>query len=111
MNAVEHNVAGPGGPEGHGYAPDVDKKANVFIWGFFLLSGIAFYVVISLITIYFRVETEKEAYVKIGSVESQELAGYKKEQETILAGAKGLVTGKKNISIDAAMRKVVDLAK
>jgi hypothetical protein len=107
MNAVEHNM--PNG--GLGHAPDVDKKANVFIWGFFLLSGIALYVLISLITIYFRVETEKETFVKIGSVESQELIDYKKEQETILAGQKGLVTGKKNISIDAAMAKVLEVTK
>lgn len=110
MNAAEHSTGGPG-QKGLGHSPDVDKKANVFIWGFFLLSGVVLYVLISLITIYFRIETDKEAFVKIGSVESQELIDYKKEQDTILAGAKGLVTGKKNISIDAAMAKVLEVTK
>ena len=108
MNAVEHNM---GGSPPSGNAPDVNKKANLVIWSYFFGFGIALYVMISFINIYFRIETDKEVYLKVGAVEAQELAEYKKDQAAILNGSKGLLPGKKNISIDAAMAKVLEVTK
>lgn len=108
MNALEHNMGTTPTP---GHAPDVNKKANLVIWAYFVGFGLALYVLISLVTVYFRIETDKEAFVKVGSVESKELIEYKKDQAAILAGQKGVVQGKKNISIDAAMAKVLEVTK
>lgn len=104
MNALENH--GGGTPE-NGNAPDVTRKANLVIWAYFFGFGIALYIVISLLNIYFRIETEKEAFLKVGSVESQELRDYKAEQEKIMKGENGVVAGKKFISIDSAMIQVL----
>jgi len=106
MNA-EHNV----GSDPLGNAPDVNKKANLVIWGYFFGFGVLLYVVISFLNVYFRIETDKELYLKVGSVQSAALAEYKKEQAAILSGEKGILPGKKNISIDAAMAKVLEVTK
>jgi hypothetical protein len=106
MNAVEHNI---GGSPKDGNAPDVTRKANLVIWAYFFGFGLGLYLFISVVNIYFRVETDKEAYLKVGAVESQELIQYKNEQDQIMRGEKGVVAGKKNISINDAMTKVLQV--
>lgn len=106
MNAHEHNKA----DSGAGNAPDVSKKANLVIWAYFFGFGIALYLLISFLNVYFRIGTDKENYFKVGIVESQELESYKNDQAQVLAGKKGVLEGKKSISIDDAMNKVLKLA-
>ena len=68
MNAVEHNI---GGSPKDGNAPDVTRKANLVIWAYFFGFGLGLYLFISVVNIYFRVETDKEAYLNLSSIVSQ----------------------------------------
>jgi hypothetical protein len=107
MNAMEHKM---GDSPTSGNAPDVSKKANLVIWGYFFGFGIALYLMISFVNVYFRIESDKELYLKVGSVESKELEDYKNDQQLILDGKKGLLQGKKNIALEDAMIKVLQVA-
>ena len=88
-------------------AADVNSRANKIIWTYFILLVIGLYATIAALTIYFRYEVEREEYLKVGSVPSKELLDYKADMEQVLSGQKGLIEGKKNISIDDAMNAVV----
>lgn len=106
MNAVEH---GQGTSPSSGNAPDVTKKANFVIWAYFFAFGIGLYLMIAAVNIYFRIETEREAYIKVGSVPSKELADQRAEEADILSGKISFFEGKKHISIDDAMNKVLQV--
>jgi|SRR5688572_6986770 len=104
MNAVEH---GHTPTSSSGNAPDVTKRANLVIWSFFFASGIGLYLMITAVNIYFRFETERENYVKIGSVPSKELADQRAEEADILSGKLSLSEGKKHVSIDDAINRIL----
>lgn len=108
MNAVEH---GKDPSSSSGNAPDITKKANLVIWSYFFVFGIGLYVFIAAVDIYFRFETERENYVKIGSVPSKELADQRAEEGDILSGKLSLSEGKKHISIDDAVNKVLQVTR
>lgn len=106
MNELNH---GHGGSSPLGNAPDVTSKANIVIWMYFVAFGVALYAMITLVDIYFRNETDKERYIKIGSVESKELLEHRAMEAEVLAGKRGLLEGKKHISIDDAMNRILEV--
>jgi hypothetical protein len=108
MNAIEH---GHGSSSPIGNAPDITNRANLVIWSYFFAFGIALYISISGISLYFRYVTEREEFAKIGSVPSQELADQRAEELEILSGKRATVDGKKAISIDDAMNKVLQVTR
>ena len=94
-----------------GNAPDVTKKANLVIWFYFVVFGLALYAMIVMVDIYFRIGTEREYDLKIGSVISKELIKHRADEAEVLSGKKGIIEGKKNISIDTAMAKMLEVIK
>ncbi len=74
---------------------DLTPRANLTIWGYFLLFAILMYVTLVALTIYFKAEAEHEHYVKVGSVKSQELIDLREQEKKELVG------------IEEAMEKVV----
>ena len=104
MNAVDHGHASSS-PVGN--ASDVTKQANFYIWSFFIVFGILLYVMISAVDLYFRYETEREGFLKVGSMTSSELMSQRAEEAAILSGQRTPDVGKKNISIDAAIDKIL----
>jgi hypothetical protein len=77
---------------------DITPKANLMIWGGFLLFGLGLYMTITVLTIYFKAEAEREYYVKVGSVKSKELIELRQQEQEELKG------------IEQAMEKVVRVA-
>lgn len=106
MNAVDY---GQGSSSPTGNAGDVSKKANLIIWTYFFAFGIGLYVMISGVNLYFRYGTEREAYIKVGSVVSKELTDQRAEEAAILSGKLSLYEGKRSISIDDAINKVIQV--
>ena len=104
MNAVDHEH-GSSPPLGN--ASDVTQKANMYIWSFFVVCGILLYAMISAVNLYFRFETEREEYIKVGSVVSAELLEQKAEDAAILSGQRTPSESGKSISIDAAVKKML----
>lgn len=74
---------------------DLTPKANLVIWGYFLLFAILLYVTLTGLNIYFRAEVEREQYVKVGSVKSKDLIEQRQNEEEALK------------NINEAMEKVV----
>lgn len=91
-------------------APDVGRKANLVIWAYFLAAGMLLYVVIVGVSIFFRIEVEREHYIKVGSVPSAELAALRAQEDAILSGREGLVSGNAHVSIDTAMKRLISMA-
>lgn len=85
-------------------APDISKRANVTIWVYFILLGVLLFITILGLTVYFRVQLQEEKLKKIGEVQTQEILNYKAFYKPIIAGEKGILEGKKNISIQEAMK-------
>ena len=90
-------------------APDIAKKANLTIWMYFFLCGLVLWFLIFVVDVYFRILSEREAYVKIESVEFNELKDLRAYEEEVLSGKKGVLEGKRNISIDNAMNQFLEV--
>jgi hypothetical protein len=65
---------------------------------------------VSAVNLYFRVETEKEEYTKVGSLPSQELIDLRAHEAQVLSGKVGILEGKKNVSIADAINRVLKVA-
>jgi hypothetical protein len=87
---------------------DVGPKANRRIWLYFILLGVGLYLTILGLDIMYRFQVQWEKTEKIGEIKTQESIEQKAISESILSGEKGLVPGKKHVSINEAMNKLVD---
>jgi hypothetical protein len=83
-------------------APDVSGQANRHIWLYFVLLGILLFVTMGGLTIMFRFQVAEQQQKKIGAVKSQEALDYEASANAIIAGRKGVVEGKKNVSFEVA---------
>ena len=97
--------------ESHGAAEDISGRLNLVIWGYFLLFGLLLYLIIAGLDVLFRIEVEREQYRKIGAVQSRELIELRQLEEQVLSGEKGLLDGKKHISIDDAAQRFLATVK
>ncbi len=90
-------------------ADDVTPKANLIIWGNFFVFVIALLVFISALTFYFRDAVESEQMIRVGEAKSVELTELRGFEQSVLSGQTGVLPGKKHISIDEAMNRLVQI--
>jgi len=86
-------------------APDVTGRANIKIWFYFLLLGIALFLTIGGLTIFFRFQVDKEQLERIGQIDTKESMDQRSLEEAILSGKSGIFPDKKYVSIETAMKK------
>jgi hypothetical protein len=89
--------------------PDLPPKVSRHIWIYLVLMGGFLFLTIGSLTIYFRFAVDREYSAKVGKVDSNELIEKRSFEKSILSGDKGLFASKKNVSIEVAMEKFLQM--
>jgi len=91
--------------------PDFPSKINRHIYYYFLVLAILLFGFIIGLNIMYRFQVQYERERKIGEVSTKESLDQRALSQSYLSGKRGLLAGKRHVSIDAAMAQFIDYAR